>query len=81
MFEVAVWLVVTLYSTDKPRGQTVYEQQFSVAADAPDLAIDDCGIAAAAYLRKAMRVNRGDWMLDVACQVRHEEAMPASGRK
>ena len=80
MFETAVWLVVTLYSPDRPRGQTVYEQQFSIAADAPELAIDDCTAAAAPYLRKAIRVNRGEWMLDVACQVRHEEAQPASGR-
>lgn len=79
MFEVAVWLVVTLYSTDKPRGQTVYEQEFSITEDAPDLAVDDCAAAAAPYLRKAIHVNRGDWMLDVACQVRHQEATPAKG--
>jgi hypothetical protein len=81
MFETAVWLVVTLYSPDAPRGQTVYSKEYAVAADVPERAIEDCYADAVPYSRKAVHLNRGEWMLDVACQVRHEEAQPAKGRE
>ena len=79
MFEVAVWLQVTLYSPDQRRGQLVYEQQYM--GDETETAAVRCMEDALPWIVKASQVKRGTWMLDVACQVRHEEAEPAKGRE
>lgn len=81
MFEAAIYLVVTLYSPDNPRGKTILEQQYHISDKDPDAASDQCEADARPWLRKALRTTRGDWMLDVACQVRHDEAEPAKGRE
>jgi hypothetical protein len=81
MLETAVWLVVTLYSPSDPDGLVIYHQEFPVAADAPELAGDNCLAVAAPYMRKALHVNRGNWRLEPACSVQHEEAEPAKGRE
>lgn len=80
MFEIAVWLVVTLYSPDAPRGKTIFEGEY-VITDLTDLdaADDRCEADARLWRKKALTTKRGTWMLDVACQVRHDEAEPANG--
>lgn len=81
MFEIVVWLVVTLATPQDPDGTVVYYHKFPVSADAPEAAGDDCSAAAAPYVRKAVHVNRGDWAMDVTCRIKHADAEPAKGRE
>jgi len=81
VFELTVLLVVTLYSPDTPRGATIYTKEYPISEDAPELAIEACYADAAPYSRQAIHVGRGTWLLDVACQVRHDEAEPARDKK
>lgn len=78
MFELSVWLIVTFYSPDTPHGKTILEQQYT---SEPAMAVTQCTEDALPWLAKAAETSRGEWMIDVACQVRHEEAEPARGRE
>lgn len=84
MFEVAVYLVVTLYSADKPHGQIVWKEEYPIIepTSAARAAADDaCDADARAWRKTALRTSRGNWMLDVACEIQHDEAEPAKGHE
>lgn len=78
--ELTVWLMI--YASD-PNTKTRYEiedREISIVScetSEAECIADKCAELQRPWIIKAAGVKRGDWILDVRCQLEHEEATPA----
>ena len=68
--ELTIWLMV--YASD-PNTRKTY-----LIEDKKEPGIEVCVFDSIEWLKKGLKVKRGDWILSVRCDLEHEEGHPAS---
>lgn len=67
--ELAIWLMVIAVDPDHHSHKI---------EDKEEATIEECMADQAEWLKRGMKVKRGDWILSVRCDLEHSEGDPAS---
>ncbi len=78
--EVAVWLMVIAIDPDSGNKYTVDDTEIKQTEEcySPECLSNKCIDAQHVWIEKALKVTRGTWILNAACQIEHAEGRPAS---
>jgi len=78
--EVAVWLMVIATDPDSGNQYTVDDTEIKQTEECytPECLSNKCVDAQHVWIEKALKVTRGTWILNAACQIEHVEGRPAA---
>lgn len=77
--ELTLWLMVIASDPTTQKRYEVEDKEIPITeCETEDCVSDKCIEAQRPWIKKAVGVRRGEWVLSVRCQLEHSEGEPAS---